>query len=157
MPSLILYQRRQNDITTIYINQLNLLKMNTKKIVKTIMQMQKLNPQSKDNTHVDKEWEWRLEPFGRSKFEKVLYIGNEKICSIDFGYIVSLERAEAFAALMSQAPVMYKALLPFFKLGQEVLDIKQDDQIIYEFNGAKITTQDLKNVLLVMFKANPNL
>lgn len=60
------------------------------------------------------------------------------------------------ANLISQAPAMYRALLPFKLLAQEVLDVLTKDQTVYEYNGAKITTQDLKNVLTVLFKATTN-
>lgn len=51
---------------------------------------------------------------------------------------------------------LVNALKPFKLLAQEVLDVKDQPQIIYEFNGAKITTEDLSNVLKAMYKASPN-
>lgn len=53
--------------------------------------------------------------------------------------------------LKEQVKILREALNPFFSLAQEVLDIKEHDQIVYEFNGAKITTQDLKTVLTTMY------
>lgn len=50
---------------------------------------------------------------------------------------------------------LVNALKPFKLLAQEVLDVKDRPQIVYAFNGAAITIQDLANVLKAMYKASP--
>lgn len=67
----------------------------------------------------------------------------------------SSEQAEANAKLIAAAPDLLEALLPFEKMHDEVfVDTRADKQgVLYAFNGAEVTYEDLRKLKAAIFKA----
>jgi len=108
--------------------------------------MKKTIEQPKDNTHVEGftggEWQWK-QTRGNNIYEHHVYSGQEFICRIGTEFVTT-ERIKANAALISQAPAMYKKLEDWQKWFCGELN---------ELDGAKLF-EETKEILL---KANPNL
>lgn len=51
-----------------------------------------------------------VENFSRSNFEKVFFADGKKIFHIDLGYLKTIEEADAYLHVLSQAKNMYYAL-----------------------------------------------